>query len=174
MFSSIFLKSFCWIHLKLDLQAHWRYFCRRVKDRPQRPKFLDIQMSKKIQVLEYFVKKFPLDSHHSCFICSLELLSQMCTIWASNAQFLGHFGPQRKSKFWCQFGHFLKKFSLASNQYCFTCSLQWLLDVWRIWASEAQFLGPKMNINSGLWSFSKKYFYWFRISLRAHVNLSYF
>ena len=36
-FSSIF---FCWFHFNLDLQAHWSYFCRCVKDKPQRPKFL--------------------------------------------------------------------------------------------------------------------------------------
>ena len=38
-FSSIFLKRFCYIHLKLDLQTHWSYFCRNVKERPQRPIF---------------------------------------------------------------------------------------------------------------------------------------
>ena len=32
-------------HMKLDLQAHWNYFCRNVKERPQRPKFLGLQMS---------------------------------------------------------------------------------------------------------------------------------
>ena len=39
------------------------------------------------------------------------------------------------------FGHFLKKFSMVSHQYYFTWSVQVILDVWRIWASEAQFLG---------------------------------
>ena len=54
----------------------------------------------KIQVSDYFVKTFLLDSHQSCFICSLELLSEMCTIWATKAQLLGHFGPQSESKLW--------------------------------------------------------------------------
>ena len=33
------VKRFCYIHLKLDLQAHWSYFCRCIKERHQRPKF---------------------------------------------------------------------------------------------------------------------------------------
>ena len=44
------------------------------------------------------------------------------------------------------FGHFLKKFSLVSHQYCFTCSWQELSAVCGIWASEAQFwcyFGPQ-------------------------------
>ena len=77
---------------------------------------------------------------------------------------------------WVEFS-FLKKFSLVSHPYCFTCSLQVLLEVWRIWASEAQFLvhgGPQNK--SKFWSlviFSKN-FHWFCISLRLHVNLNYF
>ena len=109
-----------------------------------------------MQVFEYFVEKFGLDSHQSCFIYALELLLEMCKIWASKAQFLGHFGPQSKKHFWCLVT--FSKLSLVSQQYCFTCSFQILLDVWRIWASEAQFLGhfgPPNKSSSGLWSFSK-------------------
>ena len=133
---------------------------------------------------------FPLDSHQSCFICLLELLSEMCTIWASKAQFLGHFGPKIKSKLWTlvtfskifdyfhisinshahckyfrrcvEYGHqrsnfgailgpqisknsglwsFSQKVSTGSHQYCFTCSLQVFVDVWRIWSSEVMCLG---------------------------------
>ena len=42
----------------------------------------------------YFVKKFPLDSNQSCFTCSLELLYEMCIIWASKAHFLAILGPK--------------------------------------------------------------------------------
>ena len=35
-------------------------------------------------------------------------------------------------------------------------------------------LGSKMNKSSSLWSFSKKNFHWFRISLHVLVSLSYF
>ena len=38
-FSSIFLKRFCFIHLKLDLQAHWSYFCRCLKRGARCPNF---------------------------------------------------------------------------------------------------------------------------------------
>ena len=55
----------------------------------------------KIQAFEYFVDTLGLDSHQSCFICALELLSDMCKIWASKAQFLCNFGPKSKKNFWC-------------------------------------------------------------------------
>ena len=48
-------------------------------------------------------------------------------------------------------------FSLVSRQYCFTCSLQVLLEVWRIWASEAQLLGPKIGETSHHWSFYQRF-----------------
>ena len=35
MFSSIFLKRFSYINLKLDLQAHWSYLCSCVKEAPE-------------------------------------------------------------------------------------------------------------------------------------------
>ena len=37
---SIFLKSFLWLHMKLDLSARYSCFCRCVEDRYQMPKFL--------------------------------------------------------------------------------------------------------------------------------------
>ena len=46
----------------------------------------------RIQVFEYFDNYFPVDLHQSCFLCLLELLSEMCTIWESKVQF---FGPQK-------------------------------------------------------------------------------
>ena len=59
-----------------------------------------------------------------------------------------HYGPQRPN-IWAILGPkvsqnfglvtFSKKFLLVSHEYCFTCSLQVLLDVLRIWASWAQF-----------------------------------
>ena len=73
-FSSVFLKSFHW---------KWSYFCRCVKDKFQRPIFYRL-------VLQIGL----LDSHQSCFICSLELLSEMCTIWAPHVQVMGHLGPK--------------------------------------------------------------------------------
>ena len=45
----------------------------------------------KIRVFDYFVI-CSLDSRQSCYICSLELLPGMCTIWDSR----GRFGPKRK------------------------------------------------------------------------------
>ena len=111
-FLSIFLKIFHWIHTKLDWYARWSYFCRYVKERPRRLK---------IKVFDYFVKNLHPDSHQSCFICSLGLLSEMCTIWAS-VQFWRYFEPRSKSKF-RTFVTFSKSFqlfhtSIASHTHC--------------------------------------------------------
>ena len=77
---------------------------------------------------------------------------------------MGHKGPisgpfqAPKSVKILVFGLFLIKFSLVSHPYRITCSLQVLLDVGIIWASDNQFLGhfgPQISKNFGLWSFSK-------------------
>ena len=157
-FSSIFLKCFCHIHLKLDLQTHWNYFCRCVKERHQRPKFWASKWVK-FQLFEYFVETFGLDSHQSCFICALELLSEMCEIWASKAQLLGHFGPQSKKNFSCLVT-FSKSFhwfhnsiaSHAHSKYFMRCG-EYGPQRPNFWAT----LVPQISKNSGLWSFSQKF-----------------
>ena len=65
-----------------------------------------------------FSTTFFLDSHQSCFICSMKLLSEMFTTWTPKAQFLG---PKIGKKIPI-FSHFLRKFPFGSHQYCFTCS----------------------------------------------------
>ena len=104
-----------------------------------------------------------------------------------NSLVTGEFPDQMASNaenvsiWWCHhvkiqvFSHFLKKFSLVSHQYCLWYSLQILLNVWRIWASEVQFLGnfgPKISTYSSLGSFYTKNTHWFRINLALHVNLT--
>ena len=77
-----------WFHISIASHAHCKYFKRCVESEAQI--FLPFWASKWIKInffFKYFVKKFPLDSYQSCFICSLELLSQMCIIWAFD------FGP---------------------------------------------------------------------------------
>ena len=125
----------------------------------------------KIQVFHYFVEKFPLDSQQSCFISSLELLSEMCT-----TQFLGHFGPQSKSKFWTLVT-FSKSFhwfyiSIAAHAHCEYFQLYMKYGPQR--PNFGAIFGTQISKNSSLWSFSQKSFHWFRISLGLHVNLSYF
>ena len=113
----------------------------------------------KIQVFEYSVEKFGLDSHQSCFICALEILSEMCKIWASKAQFLGHFGPQSKKTFWCLVT-FSKSFhwfhnsiaSHAHSKYYKMCG-EYGPQRTNFWAT----LGPQTSQNSDLWSFSQKF-----------------
>ena len=104
-FSSIYLTNFCWIHVKPDLQAYLGYFCRCVKDRPQRPKLLGHFVppnESKFRFSNILLKVF-LRIHYnlSSYAHWRCMLSEMSTIWASKAQFVGYFGPQSKLKFWC-------------------------------------------------------------------------
>ena len=92
-----------------------------------------------IQVFGCFVKRFPVDSHQCCFICSLKLLYEMCAIGASKTKFLGQFGQNVND--------FLSVLLHISST----------LDVLGIWASEAIFcatLGPKISKCSSIWSFA--------------------
>ena len=123
MFSSIFLKSFCWIHLKLDLQAHWRYFCRCVKDRPQRPKFLDLQMSKKFRFWNILLKNFlwipiilALYGHWSYFHRCVQYGPQMPNFWA----ILGPKGSQNSGASLATFSKsfHLLQISIVSHVHC--------------------------------------------------------
>ena len=123
----------------------------------------------------FFVKKCITESHQSWYIFYLwDLLSEMCKIWTSKAQFLGHFGPQRKILNFC---HSLKILILVLHQFCFTCSLQALFNnVYGIWASEAQFWwtfwapkSVKMQVFGHFVSF-----HWVHISFSSHANCKYF
>ena len=78
-FSSIVLKRFCYMHLKLDLQAHWSYFCRCVKDRPQKP-----PNESKFRFLNILLKSL-LWIHISLALYAYWSYFQRCT----------KFGPQR-------------------------------------------------------------------------------
>ena len=51
----------------------------------------------KIQVFDYFFKKFPLDSHWTRILSWLELLLEVCRIRATESQLSG---PQNRSKFY--------------------------------------------------------------------------
>ena len=110
----------------------------------------------KIQVFDYSAKNFPLDSHQSCSICLLELLSDKCTIWVSKAQFLSHLGPQSKSKF-LSLITFSKRFhwfhfSMASHAHCKYFKMCGEYGPQRLF-------GPRnFGIFSGLWSFSQNCF----------------
>ena len=128
---------------------------------PRGPIFGPFWASKwvKIQVFEYFVKNFALYSRQSCFICALELLSEMCKICASKAQFLGHFGPQSKTNFWClvtfkKTSHWFHN-SIASHahsKYFYICG-EYGPQRPNFWAT----LGPQISQNAGLRSFSQRF-----------------
>ena len=124
-FWTILLKSFL-----------WSYFQRCVEYGPQRSNFwaiLDPKVSKNDGLWSLSQRGF------SGFISVLlHMLIASTFNCVCNMGFRGPiFGP-----FWTPkyvktrgFGHFLKKFSLVSHQYCSTWSLQVLLYMWRIWAS---------------------------------------
>ena len=80
----------------------------------------------------------------------------MYIIWASKAQFLGHFGPQSKKNFWCLvisqkvfigFTTILLHMLIPST---FRCVENMAPNLWAT-------LGPQISQNSGLWSFSEKF-----------------
>ena len=139
---SIFLKIFCWIQLELHLQAHWSYLWRYVKDKPRGSNFWaiwNLQMSQNSSFRIYCWKVSSVFT--SVFLYVLLAVTfrdvyNMCI----KGPIPGPFWAPKKVKI-LMFGHFLKMFSLVSHQYCFPCSLHLLLDVWRILASEAQFIG---------------------------------
>ena len=127
----------------------------------------------KIQAFDYFVTKFPLDSHQSCLICSLELALLMCRIWASKAQFLGHFGPQNRSKFRSLliFSKIFHKFHFIITSYAYwnlykRC-VQYGPQRPKFWAT----LGLSIGQYSGLWSFPDKFSTGF-ISVLLHMLIA--
>ena len=70
--------------------------------------------------------------------CSLQVLLDMCGIWASEAQIQ-------------LFGYFVKKFPLNSHQSCFICTLELLSEMCIIWAQSQSpnlwaILGPKAKV----------------------------
>ena len=96
----------------------------------------------------------------------------MCKIWTSKARFLGHFGPQSKSNFWCLitfskvFTTVLLHMLIASTFRCvenmgLICPMFWPLYP----QNKSKFLS--LVIFSHI-------FQWFRISLIVNVNLRYF
>ena len=95
-----------------------------------------------------------------------------------NGLIFGPFWTPKYVKILAFFGHVLKKFSLVSHLYCFTCSLHVLLDVWRIYGPQRfnfwDTLGPQISKNSDFGHFLSKPFHRFRISLGLQANLSYF
>ena len=72
--------------------------------------------------------------------CQFELLIEVCWILASEAQFLGHVGPQIDHKS----NHFLKYFPLVAHHSCFTC-LFGILCVLQCCAQKDLFWGLKFK-----------------------------
>ena len=134
-FPSIILKIFNWIDLKLHLQAHWSYICRCVKDRPLGIKFVvrfGPLNESKFRFLNILLKSFPwihtniaLYAHWSYFRRCVQYGPQRSNFWAI-------LGPKISQNFGVS--SLFKNISLVSHQYCFICSLQVLLDMWRILA----------------------------------------
>ena len=121
LFSLKIFTGFTWnfIH-KLIGATFFRY----VKERPKRPKFVGNfgpPNESKFRFSTILSKNSALYAHWGYF--------QRCVQCGLQRPNFGPFWAPKeiKSLF---FGHFLKKFSLVSHQYCRTRSLQVLLDVW--------------------------------------------
>ena len=91
-------KFICFTSLLLHMLIASTFRC--VEYGSHRPKFLDHfepQMNKKFRVFFAILSKHFLWIHNNpAPYVLLELLSKMHIIWASKAQFLGHFGSQSK------------------------------------------------------------------------------
>ena len=113
----------------------------------------------KIQVFDYFVKKCPLDSHQSCFICLLGLLSETCTLWPQRPKFWAIWDPKvsKNSGLWLISQNVSTGFTSIFHHMLIASTSA----VYGIWTPEAQFgghLGTKLSQNSGLWPFSQTVF----------------
>ena len=139
-FSSISLKSFHWIHSKLDLSAHWSYFCMCVKYTHQRHIFWALQMSQNAgfqifcQMVSFVFTSILLymrievtfrDVYKRFYWFQLVLLHMHIAnafrgVWnvGPRDQFCGPFWAPKQVKI-PDFNNFLKTFSIVSHQYCF-------------------------------------------------------
>ena len=93
-------------------------------------------------VFNYFCENFPLDSSWTWFLSSLELLLEVCKKLAPGVQIFGLFWAPKYVEIQ-MFDFFVKEFPLDLHWSCFTCSLELLLEVCWIRASEAQFWASK-------------------------------
>ena len=130
------------MHLKLHLQAHWSYLCRCVKDKPQRPKFLGLQMS---QTSAFRIFCWKVSSGFTSVLLYMFIGATVRDMYNMGLK-SPISGPQSKSKCWVSVT-FTKSFhwfhiSIASHAH----QRQVFLDVWRIWASEA------INLNTDRFS----------------------
>ena len=123
----------------------------------------------KIQVFDYLVKTFPLDTHQSCNICSEELLVEMWTTWTPKAQLLAYFGPQSKSKYWTlvTFSNSLHWFHISIASHVHWKNLQWCVEYGLQRPNFGAILGPKISQSSGLRSFPQKVFTGFTSVLKG-------
>ena len=138
-FSTILCKSFLCVHISLALYAHWSYFKKCVQYGHQRLNFRAILYPKVSQNAGFWSLSQKVFAGLTPVLIHMLIASTFSGVWnmASKAQFWDDFWPLNKSKF--RYLVILKNFSLVSHQYCFSCSLQVLSNVWRIWASDVQF-----------------------------------
>ena len=136
MFFSIFSKS---IYSKLCSRAYLRYFQVYVNYGPWDHIFGPFLTPKngenlvKIKFLFPFCKKFPLVLYETCYLSSLELLVEVCRIWALRGRILGPFLTQTRSKF--RFLSIVQDVSAGfTRNLFFLSSLDLLLKVFRIQA----------------------------------------
>ena len=171
-----FVTIFHWILVRLDFQAHWSYIWRCVKKRAHRPNFVGhfgpLNRSKS-RFSTIFVKKFPLDSHLSCFTCSLKLLLQVCRIGVPVVQFWGNFWLPNASKlgqngskcmfstiFWKKFHWVHMKLNLED-----CCSYFWGCATDRPHRPKyTGQLGPRNGLKSMFSTVLSKSFYWILIN----------
>ena len=121
--------------MTLDVSAHLRYFCKCVRYRPQRPKFLGHfgpPNKSKLRFSTILPKKYSGLMSVLLYVLVEATFRDVYNMCLRGPIFVPFLVPKEVKIL--VFGHFLKKFSLVSHQYCFTCSLQVLLElgVWNV------------------------------------------
>ena len=142
-FFSIFLKRFIWFTWNLIYKLIWSYFCRCVKDRPQRVKcFGHFRPSNesKFRIPTILSKNvlwihvsLALYTHWSYFQRCVQYVHQRPNFWA-------FFGPEecQNSGLWS----FSQKIFFSFISVLLHMLIASTLKKWRVWASEAQFFRP--------------------------------
>ena len=126
----IFSKSFYCATIKLGSQAYQQFFHVCVNYGPCSPyfgAFFLSQIGPKCQksTFNLFCKGFPLDSHETYLLSSLELFLEVCRIWSPKSHILGSFFTLNRNKVGQRsvFHLFCKRFSLDSHKTCFKAHL---------------------------------------------------
>ena len=115
-------------------------------------------------------------SQQYCFTYSLQVLSFMCGIWASEVQFWGHFGCQDESRFRCLVifsNSFFYWFHVSDAHMLIASTIRCVENMGLRGPIFGPLWAPKL-VKIPLFGNFLKTFHWFHISIALHINFRYF